>query len=197
MGNCVGRPQVLTEGQLLNAIGKRQSSEPRELLKYFRKKTKRISRATIYRRLETIPEPVVNAILKQAKDNELKPLQRNFKAFCKIPEVREWSENLKFIREVSPQYQYNVMCYFFKICKLMKRHPSTIVTKESVKDVAEFIKKIVKSEVIVNLYSAKRAVRSWYENHGISGEFMTSLGLDGAVPKPKGSRAMVRLSKAY
>jgi integrase len=192
-----GRHKALTENMLLKAIGKYQTASPSELLEKLNKAGIEVSRVTLWRRMKDLPQELIEATLQQVTDNELKPEQHSYSAFCQLPLVKDYSDNLLYIREVSPKYHKALMRGLFWLCKKLNKKPQALQSKESIDLCADLIMRIKKGEVKRGLESAMNIMRSWYLYNGIAGKYMTSKGITGDRIKGRGKRSDVKLSQEH
>ncbi len=190
-----GRHKAITDNMLLQAIGKYQTSSPTELTKKLNKAGIKVSMRTIQRRMKEIPQELIDATLQQVTEDELKPEHQSYSAFCQLPIVKEYSDNLQFIRKVSPDYHKRMLRGFFWICKTLNRTPKSLTSKESVDLMKKLVIDIQKGIFTRNLEGAQTAIRSWYLHHGIAGEYLTNRGITGERTKGRGSRADIKLSR--
>lgn len=185
-----GRPEKLSEAKLLRAIGRHQTISASILSKKLH-----IDRTTIWRKLKKIDPQLIEDILAQIKDDELKPTERTYHAFIRIPIVADYIKRLKEKRKVSPQYLKQMVRGFFNICKIINKHPSKLTTKESVKFGAQLIVDIEQGRVKRGLITTRKCLRAWYLNQGISKEYISGEGISGEASIGTGKRATVRLTR--
>lgn len=185
-----GRPKALDDSKLLKAIGYYQTTSPSILAKKLK-----VSRKTIQRRLKDIPNDVVEATLAQIQAKELKPHQKTYENFLNIPIIAEYRDKLLFKRKVSENYASQMLRGWYRICKRLNKHPNFLATKETVKEVVDLLIPLGKGEFKMGLIVFKKSVRTWYENQGIAGQYLTSEGASGEASKGTGKRAHVRFTE--
>ncbi len=182
----MGRPQALTETELLDAIISYGTTSPTEMSKRLN-----VSRRTIHRKMKLIPKETIIQIFKELSKTELKPYQMSYEGFLTIPEVEQFKKALER-KQVSKHYKNTKLRRLWYLCVHLKRHPRNLSIDES----ADFLI-ILKEKKIPNLnyYDTKQAIRSWFQNvYGINGEILTSKGIDGSLGYTLGKRAHDRLT---
>jgi len=183
----VGRPEALTKEQLLQAIRLYGTVSPTELSKRLN-----VSRQTVYRKLKLIPKEIIDGILREIAENELKPYQMTYEGFLKIPEIEKFKKILER-RQISKYYKNHIIRRLWRLCIYLNRHPRNLTIEEC----ADFLL-ILKQKKVKNLnyHFTKQAIRSWFQNfHGINGEILTSKGIDGSLSYELGKRAHDRLNQ--
>jgi len=191
-----GRPEAITEEDVLNAIRKWKTVSPYELAENLN-----VSHMTIYRRLEKIPQERIDQIFQQLADSELKPAEiENYTVFEQLPPVQEYKKKLLDKLLVSPHYA-DVRCRtLWQICRILKRKPESL----NVDECSELIAKIRRKEITIKtrhgtepmgLENAKKTLRSWFQNMmNISGKFLKGEGIDASPSEGTGARAQERLT---
>lgn len=180
-----GRKKSLTKQDLLSAIREYAITSPSVLAKKLN-----ISRITVWRVMQEISEEEINAVFKELAESELKPYQMKYEEFCQIPEVVQYTQALER-REVSEKYRDHLHRTIWHLCVHLKRHPAKLTIEECANTIVELRKKKVKG---LPVRSTRMAVRSWFENKGISGELLTSKGVHGDLSKGFGKRRGERLT---
>lgn len=192
-----GRPKKLTESILLQAIGKYQTTSPTILMEKLQKAPFNINVAirTLHRYLRKLDSAIVEAILSQVTEDELKPEQRTFEAFCNIPIIKEFDTNLRHIRKVSPKYANAILRYFHWVCKAVNKNPSFLRSIESVDLMQGLVIQISMGEKKRNQEAVMTALRAWYAFNGVAGEYLKNKGITGDRLN-RGKRAHVRITLA-
>jgi len=185
---AVGRPQALTKEELVDAIRSYATSSPTELARHLN-----VNRVTVHRRMKEIPKETINRIFEELGEVDLKPYQMKYEVFLAIPEVKEYIEKLEIFRRVSHTYKTKTVRSLWRICCHLKRHPRNL----SLQECSKLVYEIEKGKIKLGLFTSKKAIRSWFENKGISGELLSSLGITGSAPPKAGSRAKARLTEQH
>lgn len=182
----MGRPQALTETELLDAIMSYGTTSPTELSKRLN-----VSRRTVHRKMKLIPKETIIKLFKELSKTELKPYQMSYEGFLTIPEVEQFKKALER-RQVSKRYAHKGFRCLWHLCIQLKRHPRNL----SIEECADLLI-ILKEKKIHGLhpYTTKQVMRSWFQNiYNINGDTLTSKGIDGSLHDTLGKRAHDRLT---
>jgi len=184
----LGRPQALTEADVLEAIRKYATKSPTELAKKLG-----VSRRTIHRRLSQIPEERIEQIFTELAETELKPFQEEWDVWRQIPEVQEYALSLDK-REVSEKVKKQLLRTLWYVSRYLKRHPKHF----DIDECAELLVKVRTGQVKekgLSYDGLRKAIRNWFLTKGISAELLTSKGISGEIGKGFGKFAHHRLTK--
>ena len=183
-----GRPQALTESDLLEAVRKYATKSPTELAEKLG-----VSRRTIHRRLTKIPEERIEQIFRELAETELKPFQEEWDVWRQIPEVEDYALSLDK-REVSEGRKQGYLRSIWHVSTYLKRHPKSLDIDECATLLVQIRKKKVTKRGLS--YDATRtAIRNWFLTKGTSGQKLTSKGISGELGKGFGKMAHLRLTK--
>jgi len=181
-----GRHLSVTEKQLLEAIGRYQTTSIRTLAKKLD-----VSKSSIHRRLKNIPPELIDAILQQATENELKPEQQRWEGFRRIDVIQEYYKALIEKKKVKPRYARKQVRRLWRICQNLNKHPSKLTM-----DDAHRIEKIIeegKARVLTSVTGVRRTMRAWLMYIGVTSEQLKMEGLK--CPSSEGGRATIKLTE--
>lgn len=163
-----------------------------------------IDRTTVYRYKVNNPDVVLEV------EQELKdiPVVRfdaeyiNIEGYRELPIIKEWVE-LQKVRRVSEGLIRDRVNGFFNVCKYLKIAPSRITPEIASKLVmtvrqweGRHLKDAPKEYRGLSYYTIRKYIRSFFQLvHGISGEKLTSLGIDAGRSLGTGSMASERVTK--
>jgi len=184
--NSAGRPQALTEKKLLETIGKHQTRSPSELAEILK-----VSRRTIYNYLKEIPEEIIEGILSQVTDTELKPTEKTWEAFKRIDIVVEWHRGLVEKKKVSKRYARKLIRRLWRICVELNKNPAKLTVEDAHK--IESMIEEGKTKTLKSVVGTRRTMRAWLMHIGVSKDKLQMEGLK--CPTSEGKRATIRLSE--
>jgi len=164
-----GRPRATDKAAVLQAIHDQVTTSPTELAKNLN-----VNRATIHRRLQEIKQEEINQALGVITEGNLKPAETDFTVFCKIPEVKRYSETLRYMRKNTARYANKRLRMLYRVCVLLKQKPVSLTPQTA----ANLLIKIRKGEVKIGEYDFRMGMRLWFGFRGVSGAQLCSLGLD-------------------
>jgi len=193
--NKVGRKPKVTKERFLYAVKRKRTNKNITIAEYLG-----VHRSNISRFIKNNPDVVKDAkeILTKFTSIVFDAKNLTRKVFLQIPIVQKWIDVMDG-RPVSKGLQRERLRYIYNLCVHLNIHPENLTLEnctELVIEAKKFYyadKKFVRGLAYLKL---RKAVRSWFQLiHGISGEYLTSLGIDAESSKGSGSQAKERVLK--
>ena len=190
-----GRKAKLTEEKYLNAVRKTKSVKDSIIGKYLG-----MDRTTIYyfRKNNPLVFNSANEIILKFTSVSFDTKNITYESFKEIPIIIKWVDVMEG-RTVAQSSIRERLRYMFNMCVHLNIHPENITLENSAELVKEGKKayyadiKFIRGLAYLKL---RKTVRSWFQlMHGISGEYLTSLGIDAESSKGSGSQAKERVLK--
>lgn len=183
-----GRPQSVTQEQVLDAVAKYQTVSPSTIGAKLK-----VSAKTIQRRMKQAGEAAVKAALGNIEDKTLRPAEMEYAVFKAISEIDEFYETLRFKREAGESYTEQMRRTLFRVCVALKTRPTGLTLEQ----VEAFVVSIKKGENkdFGSGYDVRRSLRSWFGFRGASMQVLTNMGIDAKVGKRSKQRATARLTQ--
>lgn len=192
-----GRKPKLTDTKYLEAVRRTKSLKDSDIAKYLG-----LDRSTVYyyrndeKHFENIiqAKEIVENIKRIRFDNKI--ISRY--AFDKIPIIVTWQE-MQIARNVGEKAINDRITVLYNVCKYLKTNPDNIGLDQVAKlvvDMRQKYEKEIKTPRGLSYYNIRKPIRSYFELiRGVSGELLTSKGIDASRTKGAGSQAKERVTK--
>lgn len=193
-----GRKSRLTEEKFLNAVRRTKSVKASKISNYLG-----MDRTWIHR---YITNPKNKDVIDKAETiiSELKIEVRfdgRFKSldqFFKLPVIEEWCETQKQ-RRVRPSGIRSRAIVLFNVCNHLQTHPDKLTLDMVGKMVVEYRDKQERKEDVprgLKYLTIRKPLRSFFQLvRGVSGELLTSKGIDAGRSRGTGSHSRERVTK--
>jgi hypothetical protein len=119
----------------------------------------------------------------------------SFEAFTEISSIKEWNDK-QLKNEVSDATIHERNLALFAVCKYLKKHPDNLTLTMCAELVTQ-MKLLTHSEdkkAPISYYTIRKPLRSWFMlMHKVSGDYLTSEGIDARRSKGTGSMASEKI----
>ena len=191
----VGRKAKITESVYLEAVRKLKTSSNIRIASYLG-----VNRSSISRFLEKYPDCVTKAdeILKASTETIKMNNSISMDVFMKIPIIEEWID-IQNKRRVKKTTQQSRLSNIYNICQYLGVHPEDLDINR-VCDLAVQMRDLqeMKQDVPSGLsyLTIRQGIRSFFQLvHGISGEMLSSKGVEAGRTKGTGKASTERITK--
>ena len=160
-----------------------------------------VSRVTVYRfRVDDRNKEVIEdakRYLNEIESINFNDSLINKELFKRIPTIKNWI-NIQKRRQLSKHTMANRINALYNVCTYLKTHPDNLRLDEVAEFVVEIRDKSKNGEKAprgLAYYSIRKPIRSFFELiRGISGERLTSVGIEAGRSEGSGSQARERVS---
>lgn len=190
-----GRKSKVTEEKYLNAVRRTRTLDDKVIGEYIG-----VDRSNIYRFKKNNPLVLEKAkgIIASFQITKFNAENLTIDLFRRIPVIREWV-SLQVDRPVGKLTIQQRVQAFFNLCKHLNTHPEQLTLDQLSTFVKEAKRAHNKDEPFIEgLYylNIRKPIRSFFQlTKGISGELLTSRGIDAGRSKGTGSQAKQKVSK--
>jgi len=193
--NKVGRKRRLTEEKYLNAVRRLKSTSDSNIGKYIG-----MDRTTVYyfRKNNPISFEKGQNIIANMESKRFDTNNLTYQAYSQIPIIQKWIDVMEG-RPVSKGSQRKRLRVLYNVCRHLNIHPENLTLEKCAELVVESKKAYYADRKFISglaYLSIRKPVRSWFQLiHGVSGEYLTSLGIGAESSKGSGSQAKERVLK--
>jgi len=191
----VGRKAKVTKEKYLDAVRKKRTDKDIVIAQFLG-----VHRSNIGRFKKSNPKVVKDAkkILEQFTSLVFDAKNLTYNAFKQIPIILKWIDTMEG-RTVAKTSRRKRLRAIYNVCVYLNIHPENL-TLENCSELVRASKKAyyADKEFIVGLayLNIRKPVRSWFQLiHGVSGEYLTSLGISAESSKGSGTQAKERVLK--
>jgi len=189
----VGRKAKVTKEKYLEAVKRKRTTKDIVIAQYLG-----VHRSNISRFKKANPDVVEKGvkILSRFTSTVFDAKNLTFEAFIQIPIVERWGE-IQNQRMVGKNLQQSRLRALFNVCRHLNTHPENLTIELCTKIVTEAKtayyadEKFIRGLAYLNI---RKPIRSFFQLiHGVSGELLSSVGIDAESSKGAGSASKERV----
>lgn len=195
--NKVGRKAKVTKDKYLDAVKRKRTNKDITIAEYLG-----VHRSNIGRFKKNNPVVVKEAeeILKKYTSITFDAKNLTYEAFIQIPIIEKWVE-IQEHRIVGNNLKRKRLRAMYNVCKFLNVHPENLTLEQVATLVTDAKTAYYSNKKFINglaYLSIRKVIRSFFQLvHGISGEYLSSIGIDAKSCKGAGSSSKERVTKEH
>jgi len=193
--NKVGRKAKVTKEKFLYAVKRKRTNKSITIAEYLG-----VHRSNIGRFKKNNPDVVKEAeeILKKYASIIYDAKNLTYEAFIQIPIIEKWVE-IQEHRMISGSGKRQRLRAMYNVCRHLNMHPENLTLEQVAILVSDAKTTYYSDKKFIHglaYLSIRKPIRSFFQLvHGISGEYLSSIGIDAKSCKGAGSSSRERVTK--